>query len=581
MRSGPRLADTVHQVPDRRTVLVAPAWPYANGPRHIGHVVGFAVPGDVLARFERLRGSRVLMASGTDEHGTPITYEADKQSIPPREFADRNSSLIVDDLVRLGMTYDIFTRTTTENHYRVTQDLFLQLYEKGYLVKRTQMGAFDPATGRTLPDRYIEGKCPICGYPDARGDQCDNCGNQLDPIDLIEPHQRGSDARVEFRETEHFFFDLPALGDQLKSWIESHDDWRPNVRKYSLEFVRNLKQRAITRDLDWGVPVPLPGWEDNPNKKIYVWFDAVIGYLSASIEWATVRGEPDAWKEWWKNDQSRHYYTMGKDNITFHTVMWPAILMGVGGLHLPDDIVASEFLHMEGRKFSTSRGQVIYVKDVLDAYDADALRYYLMIAGPENQDTDFTWSEFVRRNNDELVATWGNLVHRTLVNAHRNFGAVPEPERLNQADEALLNEVEAALDYVAEQLEAARFQNALKYAMGVASKVNVYLGTEQPWHTIKTDRARAGTVLYVALRCVDNLKTMLTPFLPFSAQRLHEMLGYGDVIAPQPEVQDLGTHRIITGEYAMEDRWRPSTLEAGRTLPAPAPLFKRLDEVQD
>ena len=324
-------------------------------------MVGFAVPADVLARFERLRGSRVLMASGTDEHGTPITYEADKRGVPPREFVDGNNALIVEDLVRLGMTYDIFTRTTTANHYRVTQDLFLKLYEKGYLVKQKQMGAFDPATGRTLPDRYIEGICPICGYMEARGDQCDNCGNQLDPIDLINPHQRGSDASVEFHETEHFFFDLPAFGERLSQWIQSHDDWRPNVRKYSLEFVRNLKPRAITRDLDWGVPVPLPGWEANPSKKIYVWFDAVIGYLSASIEWAIQRGEPDAWKSWWENGDSWHYYVMGKDNITFHTVLWPAILMGAGDLHLPDAIVASEFLHVEGTKLSTSRGNVIYV----------------------------------------------------------------------------------------------------------------------------------------------------------------------------------------------------------------------------
>ncbi len=561
-------------------MLIAPAWPYANGPRHIGHVVGFAVPADVLARFERLRGSRVLMASGTDEHGTPITYEADKKGIDPKEFVDQNNALIVDDLVRLGMTYDIFTRTTTANHYRVTQDLFLKLYEKGYLVKRKQMGAFDGASGRTLPDRYIEGTCPICGYKEARGDQCDNCGNQLDPIDLINPHQRGSDAPVEFRETEHFFFDLPALGEQLKLWIESHENWRPNVRKYSLEFVRNLKPRAITRDLDWGVPVPLPGWEDNTHKKIYVWFDAVIGYLSASIEWAANRGEPDAWKDWWEDAGSRHYYTMGKDNITFHTVMWPAILMGAGDLHLPDDIVASEFLHMEGKKLSTSRGQVIYVKDVLDQYDPDALRYYLMIAGPENQDTDFTWSEFVRRNNDELVATWGNLVHRTLVNAHRNFGAVPEPKLLD-VDHAIIGEVEEALGTVAHLLEQARFQVALKYVMNIAAKVNVYLGTEQPWHTIKTDRQRAGTVLYSALRCVDNLKTMLTPFLPFSAQRLHAMLGYDDVIAPQPEVKDVGDHRVITGDYDARDRWHPSELEPGRKLPEPAPLFKRLDDVQD
>jgi methionyl-tRNA synthetase len=544
-------------------------------------VVGLAVPGDVLARFERLRGSRVLMASGTDEHGTPITYEADKRGIPAKAFADLNNAIIVDDLVRLGMTYDIFTRTTTANHYRVTQELFLTLYEKGYLLRQKQMGAFDPATGRTLPDRYIEGQCPICGFMEARGDQCDNCGNQLDPTDLINPHQRGSAAPVEFRETEHFFFDLPAFGDQLRNWIEEHEEWRPNVRKYSLEFVRNLKPRAITRDLDWGVPVPLPGWEDNPQKKIYVWFDAVIGYLSASIEWAQNRGEPEAWKEWWHNPDSVHYYTMGKDNITFHTIIWPAILLGAGDLHLPDEIVASEFLHMEGSKFSTSRGNVIYVKDVLDRYDADALRYYLMIAGPENQDTDFTWSEFVRRNNDELVATWGNLVHRTLVNVHRNFGAVPKPGDLSPGDEALLREVEGALPFVAQQLEEAHFQNALKYAMEMAKRVNVYLGTEQPWHVIKTDRERAGTVLYVALRCVDNLKTMLTPFLPFSSQRLHAMLGYDDVIAQQPEVVDLGTHRVITGTYDSRDRWEPSRLDPGGKLPAPEPLFKRLDDVTE
>ncbi len=570
-------------MPDRRTVLVAPAWPYANGPRHIGHVAGFAVPADVLARFERLRGSRVLMASGTDEHGTPITYEADKKGIAPREFVDRNSELIVEDLRRLGMTYDIFTRTTTANHYRVTQELFLKLFEKGYLVKKEQLGAFDPASGRTLPDRYIEGKCPICGFPDARGDQCDNCGNQLDPTDLIDPHQRGSDAAVEFRKTEHFFFDLPALGTQLKDWIEQHDDWRPNVRKYSLEFVRNLKPRAITRDLDWGVPVPLPGWEDNPHKKIYVWFDAVIGYLSASIEWSRQKGEPDAWKDWWQNPEAWHYYVMGKDNITFHTVLWPAILMGAGDLKLPDEIVASEYLNMGGKKLSTSRGEVIYVSDVLKRFDPDALRYYLMIAGPENQDTDFTWPEFVRRNNDELVATWGNLVHRTLVNAHRNFGAVPEPGPITHGDQALITEVEAALDHVALHLGRARFQLALKYAMTMAAKVNVYLGTEQPWHTIKTDRERAGTVLYVALRCVDNLKTMLTPFLPFSSQRLHQMLGYTDVIAPMPDVREFSEdgnfHKVLTGEYPSENRWRPSVLAAGHPLPQPQPLFKRLDDV--
>src|SRR5579872_5862928 len=316
--------------PPRRKILVAPAWPYAAGNRHLGHVAGFGVPSDVFARYHRLRGNDVLMVSGTDEHGTPVMVAADREGKSYAEIADHYNRSFREDFTRLGLSYDLFSRTTTLNHERVTQDLFATLYEHGAIVEREMLVSFSPLTGHTLPDRYIEGTCPICGYPEARGDQCDNCGNQLDPADLINPHQRGSDAAVEFRETEHFFFDLPAFGGQLKEWIESHDEWRPNVRKYSLEYVSNLKPRAITRDLDWGVPVPLPGWEDNPHKKIYVWFDAVIGYLSASIEWAKTSGDPDAWMDWWQNPESTHYYVMGKDNITFHTVMWPAILMGVG-----------------------------------------------------------------------------------------------------------------------------------------------------------------------------------------------------------------------------------------------------------
>ena len=568
-------------------ILVAVAWPYASGPRHLGHVAGFGVPSDVFARYQRLRGNDVLMVSGTDDHGTPITTEADREGITPAEIVKRYHAVIVDDLKNLGLAYDLFTQTSTANHHRVVQEIFMKLYEKGYVVVRKQMGAISPSTGRTLPDRYLEGTCPICGFKEARGDQCDNCGNQLDPTDLINPHSKINGEVPEFRETEHFYLELPLFADQLREWISKQEHWRPNVRAFAANFVADLKPRAITRDIDWGVPIPLPDWKDREMKRLYVWFDAVIGYLSASIEWAVDRGEPDAWKDWWLNPASWHYYVMGKDNITFHTVMWPSILMGVSDekerYELPDDIVASEHLHMEGKKLSTSRGQVIYVKDVLDRYDPDALRYYLMIAGPENQDTDFTWAEFVRRNNDELVATWGNLVHRTLVNAHRNFGAVPDPGKLTEVDSTLIKDVEDALDQVALQLGQARFQMALKSATTTAAKVNVYLGAEQPWHTIKTDRERAGTVLYVALRCVDNLKTMFTPFLPFSSQKLHLMLGYEDVIAEQPEVREVvedgASHSVLTGDYSSEDRWKPSALPAGRKLPVPEALFKRLDDV--
>ncbi len=564
-------------------ILVCVAWPYASGPRHIGHVAGFGVPSDVFARYQRMRGAQVLMVSGTDEHGTPITYGADLEGIPPREFADRNSAIIVEDLRRLGLSYDIFTRSTTRNHYRVVQELFTTLYDKGYIVPRMQMGAVSPSTGRTLPDRYIEGTCPICGFEGARGDQCDNCGNQLDAIDLIDPRSRVNGEVPVFRETEHFFFDLPAFADQLREWIGRQEHWRPNVRKYSLNFVADLKPRAITRDLDWGVPIPLPGWEDRPDKRIYVWFDAVMGYLSASIEWAHNHGTPEAWRAWWQDPAARSYYFMGKDNITFHTVMWPSILLGAGDLELPYDVVSSEFLTMEGGKFSVSRNHVIEVRDFLSRYDADALRFYLTIAGPETTDTAFTWAEFVRRNNDELVGTWGNLVHRTLVNAHRNFGAVPPPGELTGLDRRLVAGVEAGFATVGDLLGTVRFKAAITEVLRLAALVNQYLGEEQPWHAIKEDRQRAATTLFVAVRCVDSLKALVAPFLPFSSQRLHEMLGYTDVIAPQPvvreyEEEDGARHAVLGDDYDATPRWAPSRIEPGRPLPAPTALFKKLDD---
>ena len=293
------------------------------------------MPSDIFARYHRLAGNDVLMVSGTDEHGTPVMVSADREGVSPRELADRNNALILDDYVRLGFTFDTFTRTTTPNHYAVTQDMFRTLYDKGYLIERTTLGAFSPATGRTLPDRYIEGTCPICEYPHARGDQCDNCGNQLDPVDLVEPRSVIDGSTPEFRETTHLFLDLPAFAAQLEEWLTAQTDWRPNVRNFALGLVRDLKPRAMTRDIDWGVPVPVPGYPED-TKRIYVWFDAVIGYLSASIEWAHNRGTPEAWREWWQNADARHLYFMGKDNIVFHAVIWPAMLMGYGDdLHLP------------------------------------------------------------------------------------------------------------------------------------------------------------------------------------------------------------------------------------------------------
>jgi methionyl-tRNA synthetase len=573
-----------------KKVLVAPAWPYASGPRHLGHVVGFAVPGDIFARYHRLKGNDVLMVSGTDEHGTPTMVVADREGVSPREIADRYNASTREDLRDLGISYDCFTRTTTQNHARVTRDLFRTLYDNGWLIEQTTLGAFSATTGNTLPDRYIEGTCPTCGYTQARGDQCDNCGNQLDPVDLINPRSIIDGTTPEFRETTHLFLNLPAFADRLRPWLESKTHWRPNVRNFSLALVDELKPRAMTRDIDWGVPVPVEGYPEE-TKRIYVWFDAVIGYLSAAIECAANRGDPESWREWWQNDDAHHAYFMGKDNIVFHTIIWPAMLLGYdrGGeigagepLRLPDDVVASEFLRLGDEQFSASRGVGVNVRDVLEHYDPDPVRYYLTAAGPETQDSSFTWAEFIRRNNDELLANWGNLVNRTLMNAYRNFGEVPEPGELTDADLAALDAVAAAFEPVGRLIEQSRFKAALAEAMGASTVINQYISEQAPWSVIKDDRARAATILNVALRCVDGLKVLLTPFLPFSSQRLHELLGYEDVVAGPlgfREVEEDGTsHTVLTGDYApWRTGWGPSDLPAGQRLREPAPLFKKLD----
>jgi len=557
-------------------------------------VAGFGVPSDVFARYHRLAGDDVLMVSGTDEHGTPVMVAADKEGKSYAEIADYYNASFREDFRRIGLSYDCFSRTTTLNHERVTQDLFKTIYDHGAIVEQTQMVSFSPATGHTLPDRYIEGTCPICGYPEARGDQCDNCGNQLDPVDLINPRSKIDGATPEFRETKHLFLDLPRFADALRHWIQHHDDWRPNVRNFSLRLLDEIRTRPITRDLDWGVPIPIPGYAEDPNKRIYVWFDAVIGYLSASIEWAASTGDPDAWRDWWQNDESRHAYFQGKDNVVFHTVIWPAMLLGYekGGeygagkapLHLPDNVFASEFLGLEGKQFSTSRQHSIYIRDFLDRYDPDPLRYYLIAAGPETQDTDFTWAEFVRRNNDEVLANWGNLVNRTLTSAHRNFGAVPEPGELTAEDSALLDGVAGGFDAVGEHIDGGRFRAALAEAMRLASTVNTYVSDQAPWALVKTDRERAATVLFVALRAVDSLKTIFTPFLPHTSQVVHELLGYegyiaGPLVFREVEEEDGRKHEILTGDYrSWVGSWAPSELQAGQALQEPRQLFKKLDD---
>ena len=593
-----------------KSVLTAVAWPYANGPRHIGHVAGFGVPSDVFARYQRMTGANVLMVSGTDEHGTPLLVQAEKEGVTVQELADRYNRQIVHDLAGLGLSYDLFTRTTTRNHYAVVQELFRGLHDNGYMVKKTTMGAISPSTGRTLPDRYIEGTCPICGADGARGDQCDNCGNQLDPADLINPVSKINGETPQFVETEHFLLDLPALADALSAWLKERQDWRPNVLKFSLNLLEDIRPRAMTRDIDWGVPIPIEGWQDNNAKKLYVWFDAVVGYLSASIEWAYRIGEPEAWRTFWTNPDAVSYYFMGKDNITFHSQIWPAELLGyrgegsregtvgqLGSLELPTEVVSSEYLTMSGSKFSSSKGVVIYVKDFLEEFGADPLRYFIAVAGPENNDTDFTWDEFVRRINNELANGWGNLVNRTVSMAHKNFGEVPTLGELSDADQAILDLASRTFDEAGDALSHSRFKQGITKIMHVVGEANAYIAEQEPWKLAKdeTQRERLATVLWTALQVVSDCNTMLTPFLPHTAQAVHETLGRDGVWAALPEVVEVTddqpvepvgaglpekgrSYPVIMGNYRDQQAvWKRIDVVPGTALSKPRPLIAKLD----
>jgi methionyl-tRNA synthetase len=576
-----------------RNVLTAVAWPYANGPRHVGHVAGFGVPSDIFSRYQRMAGNKVLMVSGTDEHGTPIQVQADREGVTARELADRYNRVIAEDLQGLGLTYDLFTRTTTRNHYKVVQDLFLALHKNGYVTERSQLSAIDAATGRGLPDRYVEGTCPICGYDGARGDQCDNCGNQLDPQDLINPRSKIDGKPPKFVESAQFFLELPAFAEALGSWLQTRVDWRPNVLKYSTNLVEEMKPRAISRDLDWGVPIPLPGWEDRNDKRLYVWFDAVIGYLSASVEWARRTGTGDEWKEFWTGGSADSFYFMGKDNVVFHSVIWPSILLGASGkphgspgpygeLDLPSEVVSSEYLTMEGRKFSSSRSVVIYVRDVLERYGPDALRYYLAAAGPESSDTDFTWEQFVTRNNTELVAGWGNLVNRTMSLVNKNIGSIPAPGSLTASDESALQSSRESFAVVGGLLGRNQQKAALHEAMRVVADANKYLSDEAPWK-LKDDPDRRESVLHVALQLISDAKTLLTPFLPHSSEKVFAMLGGEGVWSGQPELREVDdldggpSYPVLMGDYATQAKWESQPITPGAEIGPPVPLFAKLD----
>ena len=546
------------RLPER--IFIGVAWPYANGPLHLGHVAGCYLAADIFARYHRIKGNQVLMVSGSDSHGTPITVRAEQEGATPEEILNRYHPQFLDTWERLGITFDLFTTTHTENHQRVTHDIFSKLMDGGYIYKESMLLAYCPDCSRFLPDRYVNGGCPHCGFERARGDQCDSCGRTLDPIDLVNARCILSGTSPEFRDSEHFFLRLSAFQEPLLEWVEKQTHWRPNVLNFTRRFLESgLKDRAITRDLDWGVPIPIEGYDQ---KRIYVWFEAVIGYLSAAVEWAHLAGNDEGWKDFWQDERTRSYYFIGKDNIPFHTIIWPAMLMGYGGLNLPYDVPSNEFLSLEGRKFSTSENWAVWVPDYLDRYDPDPLRYLLSINMPESGDTDFSWGEFVRRNNEELVATYGNLVNRVLSFTYRNFdGKVPSPGPEREQDRELLEAARSVMENVDEDLRDCHFKSAIGRAFTLAQRTNRYLDAQAPWQAIKTDRESAATTLYTSVRVLNCLKMALFPFLPFSSQRVHEFLG----LDGNAEAGSWDYERLI-GE-----------IEGGNPLRPPAPLYTKLD----
>ena len=547
------------RTPER--IFIAVAWPYANGPLHLGHIAGCYLSADIFARYHRMKGNDVLMVSGSDTHGTPITIRADQEGITPQEVVERYHAMFLEAWQKLGITFDLFTTTNTANHEKVVHDVFKTLHDKGYIYTADMLLAYCAQCVRYLPDRYVEGTCPYCQNPRARGDQCDSCGRTLDPQELVEPRCAICGATPEFRESEHFFLKLSAFEKPLLEWVEKQTHWRPNVLNFTRRFLQDgLKDRSISRDLTWGVPLPMDGYD---SKRIYVWFEAVIGYLSAAVEWAEMNGKPDAWEEFWKDPATKSYYFIGKDNIPFHSIIWPAILMAYGhGLNLPYDVPANEFLSLEGQKFSTSQNWAVWLPDYLERYDPDPLRYLLSINMPESGDSDFSWAEFVRRNNDELVATYGNLVNRVLSFTYRNFdGKVPGVQSLDEVDEGLLRAARETMDSVDDSLYNCRFKAAITRAFGLAQEANRYLDTKAPWKTIKEDRDQAGASLTVAMQAINCLKTILYPFMPFSSQKVHEFLGFDG-----PVEEGAWDFDSIVGQ-----------IKAGADLRQPAPLYTKLD----
>lgn len=509
---------------ENRKILIGAAWPYANGSLHLGHAAAL-VGSDILARYFRLNGDSVLFVSGSDCHGTPIALEADRLGINPLEIANKYHKEFTETLINgLSFSYDIYTKTTTENHQQVVQEIFLKLYKKGLIYKKTEELPYCGTCNRFLPDRYIEGECPICHFSPARGDQCDGCGNLMSTKQLIDPKCKICGNTPVWKESEHFFLKITALQEQLKKWVKKSDGWRLNAKNFTTELLnQGFNDRAITRDTEWGIPVPLDGYD---NKRIYVWFDAVCGYLSASKEWANIIGEDDRWKDFWCNDKAIHYYVHGKDNIPFHTIIWPAILFVTEELHLPDRIISSEYLTLEKKQFSKSRHWAVWLPDFLEKFNFETLRYYLVANGSETSDADFSWKEFASRTNKELIGTFGNFIYRTNSFINKNFPeGINFPEKLDETSSNFIKLSEDTFKLASSAIEAGRFREALRAIFKLTEEGNRYFNDTAPWKSIKIDRKKTEDSLAVSGQVIKCLAILINPFLPKSSQQICEEIG--------------------------------------------------------
>jgi len=538
-------------------VLVAVAWPYAQGSLHLGHIAGAYLPADIYARYRRARGDDVLMVSGSDVHGTPITVKADEMGVTPAEIVDKYHPEFLTYWEDLDISWDLFTTTGTETHKRVVQAFFVQLLENGFLYPHTTEQFFDEQESRFLPDRYVEGTCPHCEYTEARGDQCDNCGKTLDATDLIDPRSKLSNTTPVLKETEHYYWRLSAFNESLLEWLETREGWRPHVINFAKGMVtEGLHDRAFTRDLDWGIALPVD--DIGPGKSIYVWWEALMGYYSAPQEWAELQGTPDAWRDWWVDPAAETFYFVGKDNIPFHAIYWPALILGHGGLNMPTNVPANQYVTFGGAKASKSRGVGRPLGWYIERFESDALRYALAQSLPESNDTDLSDDEIVRRINGELVATWGNLVNRVVAMTRRYFdGEVPRKGDLSEADRAVLDGRQDALDDVGAHLDAVRLRGGIARAMQMAGDANVYLNNMAPWTTAKTDMERTATTLWTAHQLIASAAVGLSPYLPKTSRRVLE------------------AHGITSPENG--PMWQVPDVAAGTTLEELGPLFSKVE----